>query len=84
MDGALLRNRPFDPIQKMQKLLVTMARLALRDDRSFDNVQGGKQRSRSMPTVVVRLVVREGPGAAATLVVCGIQRLNLALLIHTL
>ena len=58
-DGTLLRNRPFDPIQKMKKLLMTVARLALRNDRTLENIQRGKQRSRSVTPIVVCLSFRK-------------------------
>ena len=39
----ILRKLPVKPPQKLQKLLMTMTRIALPDDPSFDHLQRGKQ-----------------------------------------
>ena len=55
MDVKVGLNGLIDSIQEAQKLLVTMARLALSDYGSFQHAQRGEQRCGSMPRVVVRL-----------------------------
>jgi hypothetical protein len=42
-----------DMAQKRQELLMTMTRLALRQDRAIEEVEGGKQRGRAMALIVV-------------------------------
>ena len=44
-----------DSIQESQKLLVAMSRLAVCDDRSFQDIQSRKQRGRPVPLVIMRI-----------------------------
>ena len=48
-------NRCFDALQEPEELLMAMSRLTISDDGSFQDIQGGKQRGRSMPLIIVRL-----------------------------
>ena len=68
--------------QKIEELLVTMTALTLAQDRSGDGVEGREQCGRAVSDVVVRdsfdIAEPQGQHRLATL-----QRLNLALLIHT-
>ena len=71
-----------DAIEEPQELLMPMPRLAVRDHSPFENVQSGKQSSGSVPFLVMGLPFRQiGPQWKNRL--CAVQRLNLALLIHT-
>jgi hypothetical protein len=55
MDFETDGDRGIDAIQKSQKLLVAMSRLAVCDDRSFQDIQSRKQRGRPVPLVIMRL-----------------------------
>ena len=61
MDVRPAVDRLLDPIQKSQKLLMPMPRLAFADDRSFQNVQRGEEGGCPVPFVIVRLPLRQ-PG----------------------
>ena len=54
------RHRGLDPVEKPDEFLVAMARHALADDRAIEDIEGGKQRGRAMPD----LIVDHCPGAA--------------------
>src|SRR5689334_1937396 len=81
MNLPIYGNRFIDLIQETQKLLMPMARLALRDNRSFENIERCKKRGGSMPPVVMRLPFRKA-FAQRQYRLGTIESLNLALLIH--
>src|SRR5579863_10780580 len=65
-----------DAIQEAQKLLMTMAWLALGDDRSLEHIESSKQGSGSMALIVVRLPFRQARSQGKN-GLGAIQRLNL-------
>lgn len=81
MDIETGLDRLVNPIQKQQKFLMSMARLALADHGSLQNVQGREQCSRSVTLVIVCLSLRQiRPQRQYWL--RAIQCLNLAVFAH--
>src|SRR5262249_8519401 len=71
-----------EPAQEAQELLMAMTRIMLRDHSALADVERGKQAGRAVPFILV------GEGSAAATLqrqarLRTVQRLNLALLIHT-
>src|SRR3989304_4704945 len=78
VQGFLARELGIESLEKLQKLLMPMPRIALADHPAFDDLQGGKQRRGAVAVIVVRV------GATATALerqtgLRAIQRLNLTL-----
>ncbi len=55
MQIEMARCRPVQLVQELNELLMTMAVRALGNDRTIQNVQGGKQGCRPVPAIIVRL-----------------------------
>lgn len=81
MDIEFGLDRPLNPIEKPEKLLMPVACLALTDHRSFKNVESGKQRGRSMTLIIVCLALWQ-TRSQRKYRLGAIQRLNLTLFIH--
>src|SRR5262245_2148928 len=65
------RRLPVDGVQKRQELGVRVARVAPQDDVALEDIQGGKERGRAVPLIVVGLARRHpGPQAAGS-AACG-------------
>ena len=80
MDRPAGGDRTVDAVEKAHEFLVPVAGAVLRDHRPFEYVEGGEQRRRAVPLVVV------GHGGAAPLLqrqsgLCAVQRLDLRLLV---
>ena len=76
------RKLAIEPTQEAQKLLMAVTRVVLGDHPPLADMERGKQAGRAMPFIVVG----EGPAAAmlqGQAWLRAIQRLNLALLVHT-
>lgn len=54
MEILIRRGFPIEHFHELQKLLVAVAGIACADDGSLQNVQGGKEAGRAVPSVVVR------------------------------
>jgi hypothetical protein len=75
------RDRCFNPVKKKQELLMPISRWALADDRTFQDIQGGKQCGRSVPLVIVSLPLRRFRAKRQN-GLRPIQRLNLTLFVY--
>src|SRR5437764_4618841 len=68
MHVEIARHAGFDLVEELAELLCPMARIALADHRAGGNIQGGEQRRRSMPGIVVAAPLQlTGPGNTAWL-----------------
>src|SRR5580658_10721869 len=70
-----------DAIQESQKLLMTMTRLALGDDRSLEHIESSEEGGGSMALIIVRLPFRQARAQGKN-GLGAIQRLNLTFLVH--
>jgi hypothetical protein len=80
VDGRADRHLGLDGVEEADKLLVAVPLHVLADDAAVEHVEGGKQRGRAVPLIVVRhgaepslLHGQAGLGA--------VERLDLALLV---
>ena len=67
VDGRADRHLGLDGVEEADKLLVAVPRHVLADDAAVEHVEGGKQRGRAVPLIVVRhgaepSFFRAGPG----------------------
>src|SRR2546430_6169060 len=80
MDVPAARRLPSDRVQERDELRVRVVGLTAIDHVPFENIQGGKERGRAVPLVIMRLPGRD-PGSQRQDRLRAVQRLNLALLI---
>jgi len=66
MNVEMLGHDLIDALEELQKLLVTMACLALSEDGPGRDIQGGKQSRGAMANVVMRHPLLHNPGPSAT------------------
>lgn len=71
-----------DGSQELQELAAAVATMHLADDRPCGDVQGRKQRGGAMALVIMSAPLGDA-GDRGKQRLCAIQRLDLALLIHT-
>jgi hypothetical protein len=82
MNVEFTRHGSFDLVEELAELSSTVASIALADDPSARNVEGGEQRCGAMPRVVMASSGRLA-GTHRQHRLTAIQRLDLGLLIHT-
>ena len=79
MDIQALGDISVDHLEEIEELPGPVALIALADDRVGGNIEGGEQRGGAVALIVVHAPLRD----AGQHRLCAVERLDLALLIHT-